>query len=125
MNRLPSPSAETAAMLPFTPAGSVHAYLAQSAGSHASPCWNWMGDNSFGSIAVWPIVRTVKSRPHDAFNDAMLLISIFGDAGVVDAPMAPFAEHPPISATPTTLASASLILIPRNRTRAMYRIQRL
>jgi hypothetical protein len=41
---------------------------------------------------------------------------------VVDAPIAPFAEHPPISATPATLANASLI--PRNRTRAMYRIQR-
>src|SRR5246127_842300 len=104
MNRLPSPSAETVAMLPFKPAGSVHAYFAQSAGSHVSLCWNWMGDNNFGSIAVCPIVRTVKFGPNDAFNDTMLSMSIFGDADVVDAPVAPFAEHPPISTTPTTPA---------------------
>jgi hypothetical protein len=110
------------AMLPFNPAGSVHAYFAQSAGCHVIPCWNWMGDNNFGSMAVWPIVRTVKSGPNDAFNDTMLPMSIFGDADVVDAPMAPFAVHPPMSATPTTLAKASSIL--GKRTRAMYRIQR-
>src|ERR1700757_231929 len=73
-------------------------------------------------MAVWPIVRTVKSGPNDAFNDTILPMSIFGDADTVDAPIAPFAVHPPTSATPTTLAKASSIL--GNRTRAMYRIQR-
>src|ERR1700747_150524 len=108
MNRLPSPSAEAVAMLPFHPAGSVHAYFAQSAGSNVSPCWNWMGDNSFGSIAVWPIVCTVKSGPNDGLNDTILPMSAFGDGG--DAPVAPFTEQPPISATPTTLAKASSVL---------------
>ena len=123
MNRFPSPSADTEAMFPFNPAGSVHAYFEQSAGSHVSPCWNCRGDNSFGSMAVLGIACTVKSGPNDGFSDKIFPMSTAGDGDVLDAPVAPFAEQPPSSARPTMPAKASSIL--GNRTRAIYRIKRL
>jgi hypothetical protein len=61
MNRLPSPSAVVAAMLPFAPDGTTcwAANFAQSAGSNFIPAGSACGPSRRGSIPVGPTSVTL------------------------------------------------------------------
>src|ERR1700739_518612 len=80
-NRLPLPSAETAAMLPCKSGGisGPTAAFAQFAGSKVSPAGSLRADSSWGSIALSEISVTLYSGPKLDFTSATLLMSAFAE----------------------------------------------
>src|SRR6516225_4328600 len=80
-NRLPLPSAETAAMLPCKSGGisGPAATLAQLAGSKVSPSGSLRADSSLGSIALSLISVTLNSGPKVDLTPATLAMSTFAD----------------------------------------------
>lgn len=76
-NRLPLPSAETAAMLPCNPVGSwgPAATCAQFAGSKLSPSGSLRAEKNPGSMALGVTSVTVYSGPKPDFTSATLAMS--------------------------------------------------
>src|ERR1700756_4443936 len=80
-NRLPLPSAETAAIFPCKSAGmsGPTATFAQFAGSKVSPSGSFRADSSWGSIALSEMSVTLYSGPKLDFTSATLLMSAFAE----------------------------------------------
>ena len=75
--RLPSPSADTAAILPCKSGGmsGPTATFAQSGGSKVSPSGSFRADSNLGSIALSLISATLNSGPKLDFTPETLAIS--------------------------------------------------
>jgi hypothetical protein len=86
MNRLPAPSAVTAAMLPFSPSGTARplANFAQSAGSNVTPCGSDCGASRRGSMPVGSTFVTVNSGPKLDVRSATRAMSPVVSAGSLE-----------------------------------------
>src|ERR1700694_5985789 len=93
MNRLPSPSAVVAAMLPFNPGGTTCpvANFAQSAGSNFIPAGSACGASNRGSMPEGPTVETWYCDPklHLTFPTLAMFAVDWADPPVAHAASAP------------------------------------
>src|SRR5208283_1089978 len=105
-NRLPLPSAETAAILPCKSGGisGPTAAFAQFAGSKVSPSGSFRADSSLGSIALSVMSVTLYSGPKLDFTSATLLMSTFAEE--VSAP-----DEQPASTHTAAIASNTFNIV--------------
>ena len=105
MNRLPSPSAVVAAMLPFTPGGTTCwlAAFAQSAGSNVMPGGRVCGPSSRGSMPVGATLVTLNSDPKLDLTLATWAMSACEKSCSADCPVAHAASTPALAMTSIAL----------------------
>ena len=107
MNRLPSPSADVAAMLPFKPGGTSWpaANFAQSAGSNLIPGGSDCGASRRGSMPVGATDDTLNWGPKLDFTLSTLAMSARSVSA--DCPVA-HAASTPVHATTSTALGLSI-----------------
>src|SRR6185437_4785626 len=105
MNRLPSPSAVVAAMLPFTPGGTTCwlAAFAQSAGSNVIPGGRVCGPSSRGSMPVGATLVTLNSDPKLDLTLATWTMSACEKSCSADCPVAHAVSTPALAMTSIVL----------------------